>query len=260
MKEMNMTSKTNNQRTSTEDDANWSTLYVIAGVAALLAVALIPLQIIVYAVWGIPETAIECFTLFQVSKLIGLLVLELPYLISNILSIPIFLALYVALRYGNESFMAMATAMGLISIAIVFSARPTFDMLYLSNQYWVATTEAQRAILLAAGEAKLALVEGTAQQAHYFLGSLSYLLVSIVMLRSEVFSKLTAYLGIFANVLVFGLYLPTIGIYLSILSVFPFLALWVILIGRRFLQLGSLNTVKIRSNVSFDNHPEPITE
>lgn len=239
MKKNIMSSKTTNQVVG--NDPRWSTLYKIAGVSALLAVVLIPVQIIVYGIWGIPETAIECFTLFQANKLVGLLALELPYLLSNILSIPIFLAFYVTLKRENESVMAIATVSGLISISIVFSARSTFDMLFLSDRYWAATTEAQQAIFLAAGEAKLALVNGTAQQVHYLVGSLALLLVSIVMLRGEVFSKLTAYMGIIANLLVFGLYVPTIGIFLSILSVFPFLMMWLILVGRRFLQLGYLH-------------------
>ena len=232
------------------DDSRWTALFKIAVVSALLAVTLIPLQIIVYAIWGIPETAIESFTLFQANKLIGLLVLEFLYLVSNILSIPIYLALYMTLRRVDQSVMAIATVLGLIAIAVVFAARPTFDMLYLSEQYAAATTEAQRAILLAAGEAKLALVYGTAQQVHYFLGAVALLLVSIVMLRSDIFSRTTAYVGIIANVLVFGLYVPTIGVYLSIFSVFPFLTLWLILIGRRFLQLGSRqNEVPPRNDV-----------
>jgi hypothetical protein len=197
-------------------------------------------QIIVYGIWGITETAIG-WTLFQANKLVGLLALELPYLLSDILSIPIFPAFYVTHKRENESVIAIATVSGLISISIVFSARSTFDMLFLSDRYWAATTEAQQAIFLAAGEAKLALVNGTAQQAHYLLGSLALLLISIVMLRGEVFSKLTAYMGIIANLLVFGLYVPTTGIFLSILSVFPFLMMWIILVGRRFLQLGYLH-------------------
>ncbi|GAG84044.1 unnamed protein product [marine sediment metagenome] len=64
---------------------------------------------------------------------------------------------------------------------------------------------------------------------HYVLGALALLMISYVMLRSDVFSKTTAYLGILANVLAFGLYVPNIGIYLSILSVFPFLTVWLLL-------------------------------
>lgn len=234
-----MSQLTMNQITEVETaDSQWKDLYNIAGVAALIMVAMIPLQIIVYIIWQIPETASDSFMLFQDNKLYGLLALELPYLVSNVLSVPLYLALFIALRRVNQSVMAIATVLGLIAIGIVFAARPTFDMLYLSDQYAAATTEAQRAFLLAAGEAKLALIHGTAQQAHYVLGSLALLLTSIIMLRSEIFSKTTAYLGIIANILVFGLYVPTIGVYLSILSVFPFLTLWLILIGLRFLKLA----------------------
>lgn len=218
--------------------SSWRTLYKIAGTSALLAVALIPIQIFVYIVWGIPETAMESFNLFQTNRLVGLLALELLYLLSNILSIPIFLGFYITLKRENESVMAVATVLGFISIVLIFAARPTFDMLYLSDLYAAATTEAQREILLAAGEAKLALIYGTAQKAHYILGSGALLLVSIVMLYNQVFSKATAYIGVIANLLAFGLYVPTIGLYISIFSVFPFLMLWLIFTGRKFLQLG----------------------
>ena len=79
---------------------------------------------------------------------------------------------------------------------------------------------------------------GTAQNVHYVLGAIALLIVSIVQLRSVVFSKTTAVAGIIANVLAFGLYVPGIGVYISILSVFPFLTLWLVLCARTFLQLG----------------------
>lgn len=218
--------------------SQWKALYTISGICALIMVALIPLQIIVYLIWRIPETAIESFLLFQENKLYGLLSLELLYLISNVLSLPLFPAMYTVLKTVNKPVMAIATILGLISAGLIFTARPTFDMLYLSNQYASATTDVQRAIFLAAGEAKLTLIYGTAQQAHYVLGSLALLFISIVMLRSEVFPKTTAYFGLIANVLVFGLYLPVIGVYLSILSVFPFTTLWLILVGIQLLKLA----------------------
>jgi hypothetical protein len=221
-------------------DSQWKDLYKIAAISALSRVALIPLQIVVYILWQIPETANESFRLFQENKLYGLLSLELLYLVSNVLCVSVYLAFFVVLHRINRSIMAIATVLGFISIAIIFAARPTFDMLYLSNQYNLAATEAQRAIILAAGEAKLALIYGTAQQTHYVLGSAALLLISIVMLRSDTFSKVTAYTGIIANTLVFGLYVPTIGVYLSIISVFPFLMVWLILIARQFLWLGRL--------------------
>jgi len=57
------------------------------------------------------------------------------------------------------------------------------------------------------------------------------------MLRSEIFGKRTAYVGIVTNIVVFGLYVPKVGIYISLLSVVGYL-IWYILIARRLFQLG----------------------
>jgi len=219
-------------------ESRWVDLYKIAGVVTLIMILLIPIQIIIYMLWPTPETALESFTLLQQNKLAGLLSLELTYIISNALAIPLYLAFYTALRRVNPSLMAIATAAGLLAVAVVLTARPAFDLLFLSDQYAAATTDAQRAMLLAAGQAKIALNYGTAQHVHYVLGALALLIISVVMLHSTVFSKTTATLGILANVLAFGLYVPKIGVYVSILSVFPFLTLWLVLCARTFFQLG----------------------
>jgi hypothetical protein len=58
------------------------------------------------------------------------------------------------------------------------------------------------------------------------------------MLRSSIFGRVTAYVGILAAILNWGLYVPGIGVFLSILGVFPFFAIWNILIARRLFQLG----------------------
>jgi hypothetical protein len=219
-------------------DTKWRGLYKIGGAAILISLAIIPLSIISYIAWPVPGTALESFTLFQNNPIAGLLSLDLLYLTGNIVAIPVFLALYAALKRTAESSMAIATGLGFFGIAALFSARPILEMLSLSQRYAAATTEVQRSIYLAAGEALLSHIDGTAFQLHYFLGSVALLIISLVMLRSNIFNKATAYSGILANVLVFGLYVPKIGIILSILSVFPFLTIWYILMARRLFQLG----------------------
>jgi hypothetical protein len=58
------------------------------------------------------------------------------------------------------------------------------------------------------------------------------------MLRSNIFGRVTAYMGILAAIFDWALYVPTIGLFLSMLSVFPFLTIWSILVARRLFQLG----------------------
>jgi hypothetical protein len=110
-------------------------------------------------------------------------------------------------------------------------------MFALSDQYAAAATDAERAIFQAAGEAMLALFYGMAYHAHYVLGSASLLISSSLMLRSHTFSKATAYVGIVTNIVVFGLYVPEVGVYISLLSVVGYV-IWYILIARRLVQLG----------------------
>jgi hypothetical protein len=127
--------------------------------------------------------------------------------------------------------------MGLVGIAAYYASNTSFNMLALSQQYAAATSEAQKASLQAAGQAMLAIYTGTAFQVNYILGAVAFIIISAVMLRGGIFSRATAYLGILANALALGLYLPVIGIYVSIFSVL-FLAAWEILIGLRFFQLA----------------------
>ncbi|MCW3135567.1 MAG: DUF4386 family protein [Canidatus Methanoxibalbensis ujae] len=218
-------------------DSRWNWLYRVAGVAALISLVIIPIQIIVFIVSPPPTTAIGWFTLFQNNELLGLLTFELLIVVSNALAIPIYLAFYAALRQVSESFMAIATVIGLVGIVASFVARPAFEMLYLSDQYAAATTDSQ-SMFLAAGEVMIAMSKGTASHLSYIFAALAPLIISVVMLRSNIFSKATAYTGILANVIALGFYVPEIGIIFGIISVCPFLMIWEILIARRFFQLG----------------------
>ena len=111
-------------------------------------------------------------------------------------------------------------------------------MLSLSNQYAAATTEAQRAMSLAAGQATLAIWQGAAFDVGYVLEGLALLIIAVVMLRSNVFSKVTAYVGILLGVM--SLLPPTagtIGLFFALGSLVP-LEIWDILVGRRLFRLG----------------------
>ena len=218
-------------------DSRWHWLYKVAGMSALVTAVLIVVQMIVFIMWPPPSTAIDYFKLFQDNALLGYLALDLLYVIDNVLLIPILLALYVALRRTNESFMLIGAALGFVGIAALFASNPVANMHFLSGQYAAAATDAQRALMLAAGEAMLAVYSGTAYHISLILGSVALVIIPIVMLQSKIFNKATAYMGILANVLAFGFYVPKIGIYILLFSVI-FLLVWYILITRRLFLLG----------------------
>jgi hypothetical protein len=124
-----------------------------------------------------------------------------------------------------------------VAAVLFIASNPAFEMLALSNQYAAAETEAQRTVLLAAGQAMLVSWQGSAFQVSYLIGSVALIIISAVMLRSRIFSKTTGYLGILANVIALGLYVPMVGVYISVISV-VFLWIWYLLVARRLFQLG----------------------
>jgi hypothetical protein len=213
----------------------WKPLYRIGAAAALSTVMLIIIAIPIFLVWPPPgdllptaSTVIDSFALLQNNWLLGLLSFDLVMLVSAVLLIPIYLALYVSLRRASPSLMAIALTLGLVGIAAYFAVNPAFTMLSLSTHYAAATSEAQRALFVAAGLATLAGYQGTGFDMYYVLSA---------MLRSAIFSKGTAYLGIAAGILMI---VPAtagiIGVYLSLLSLLPLVA-WYLLIAQRLLRL-----------------------
>ncbi|MFC1747030.1 MMPL family transporter, partial [Candidatus Neomarinimicrobiota bacterium] len=186
-------------------DQNDRCLFKIGGIAALVVVLFIPIQIVVYIQNTPPGTAIDYFALFQVSWLRGLLAMDLLILPDYVLILLVTVALYAALRRTSESFMLLALVFGVTGAVTYFASNTAFEMLALSQRYAVAVTDAHRAMYLAAGQAMLTTYTGTAFHMSYIIGSVVMILISCVMLRGHVFSRNTAYLGIFAGALGFGL-------------------------------------------------------
>lgn len=91
---------------------------------------------------------------------------------------------------------------------------------------------------VAGGEGLLAayMGNGTSFVVGYLLASVAGILVGVAMLRAPVFHRAAAYAAIVANVLGLGLFLPGIGILLSLVSV-VILCIWYAVIGWRLVRL-----------------------
>jgi hypothetical protein len=219
--------------------ARWHLLFQAAAIGALLTALLIPLQIVAFIVWPLPTGGVvDWFELFQDSAFIGLVSFDLVILFEEILLIPIVLALYVVLRRSSSSLALMAMGMWFVSIALFVGANTGFEMLALSNGYAEAANEAERTTYLAAGQAMLTayMEQGSSFVVGYVLASLAGILIGLAMLRSPVFPRIAAWAAVVANVLGFGLFLPAIGVVLSIVSVFILIA-WYAAVGWRLLRL-----------------------
>jgi hypothetical protein len=228
-------------------DPAYRSLYKLGAAAAFTVVALTLGEVVAHSLYPQPSTVSGWFTLFQSNPLMGLLDfwgLEVPmYLMFAF----VFLALYVLLRKANASLMAVALTLALLGTGIFLATNNPCSMLSLSNQYAAATTDAQRSTLLAAGQAVLAQTNQRAIggfNVGLFLVSVAGLIVSWAMLRSGVFSRLTAYVGLVAYALALADYLrqaltPSAAIaLLVILAGALVLMIWYVLVGRRLYQLG----------------------
>jgi hypothetical protein len=252
--------KTNQQVSSVKNrDTAWRVLYIAGGIAAVIAVLVFRryfsvelMQFKGFGLFNVPDgwpvSAVDWFALFQQNRFVGMALFDLFDLVNYALVGVIFLALYGALRDVDKRIMLVAAACGFVGIAAYYASNQTFAMLNLSGRFAAATSEAERAMFLAAGEALLAihnpgaLYQGTGIQLSLFLVLLAGLIISIVMLRSGIFNKATAIVGILANGFGLGYFiaLPFIPEYIWLFPTIsaPFRMIWYILIAIKLFQLG----------------------
>ena len=264
-----MTSKSSSQMNQVTDaetaDSRWKWLHIVGGVAALV----IPLMYITtgvivvrgYSTGPFPTNVTEWFAVFKDDWLTGLFYLGFADIIITIASGPMSLALYFALRRVSRTCMIIATPFVFVGIAVYLTSNISFAMLSLSSQY-AAATEAQKPMFLAAGQATLAVTEGTGGLLGMALVWVAGLIMSAVMLRSKTFGKVIAYVGILAFVLLlaavpFGGYTevtprgPVLTVMIYVLNFGGGLLsmVWYILVGLRLLKLGRLEG-KARSELT----------
>ncbi len=195
-----------------------------------------------------PATVLAWFTLFQSNPLTGLFFLGLADIIITILWGPMALALYGVLKQSNHTRAVIGATFAFVGMAVYLATNVAFPMLFLSHQYTTATAEAQKSIILAAGQAMIAVTEGARM---FPLIPLAGLILSTIMLRSEIFNKVMAGIGIvgFALLSASGPLAgyATTGSMTSLMSLMVGITyagggllsfVWYILIGLRLLKLG----------------------
>jgi hypothetical protein len=237
--------------------AAWKGVYKMGGVAALTAVLLFRryfgVEMLTFKGFGlfdVPETApvhaAEWFALFQDNWFVGLTLFNLFDLVNYVLVGLIFLALFGALKRSHEGVMTTALALGFTGIAVYLTSNRAFAMLSLSHQH-AAAAEAEQTMLLAAGEAMLAvdnpglIRSGAGGSIGLFLVIVAGFLISWVMLRSAVFNKAAAYAGLLANGLMLFYFAvlivaPAVTWLPASLSA-PFRLAWYVLIAVRLFRL-----------------------
>jgi hypothetical protein len=136
-----------------------------------------------------------------------------------------------------------------IGVATFLATNRALPMLELSRHYAAATTDAQRSMLAAAGQAMLSV--GQSHTPGTFIGFLlsevAGIAISLVMLRSGTFGNATACAGILGFALLLGFeicssFVPaSFDVAMIVAMVGGLLSMaWYILIAKRLFQLGTL--------------------
>ena len=232
-------------------DSSWNGFYKISGVATFVMIVFFVIDIICWITLGpYPSNAEGWFTLLQNNKLVGFSLLSFPTFFGMIFYYLTFFGLYSTLKQVNNVYSLLATLFAFVGLTILLITNIAYPMVYLSNQYQAAAIESQRVLFLAAGETKIATVNTGMILGGFFVEGAA-LIFSVIMLRSNVYGKIIAYLGILGHgldltriVMILAFVPEKVAAILLMIGGLPQF-LWLFLVGRKFLQLGWS-----RSNIS----------
>ena len=217
----------------------WTYRLGSAAAAAVVLLVVIPAPVLMTN--PIPTTVLGHITQINDNKLVGLVDLDVAFALSMILFVGLYAALFVALRRTNPVAAIVGLGAGLASALLYLAVNPTLSFLYVSDQYAAATTDAQRASLIAAGEALWANYQGTGFAVAFLLSGVAILGFSIAMLRSHQFNRGTAYIGLLLGVVMLVPPLPSFGAFgvtASYVSLLP-LVVWNVLVAWRLFRLAT---------------------
>jgi len=229
----------------TETPSPWKNLSPLAGWAAiLLMVYSLATMTSLIVFGGMPETAGQGFNLLAENRLTGLLRLDVLTILFMPLYYLLLLGLYEALKQVDGAKSLLALVLGIVGVTLILATPSAFSFLTLSDKFATATDDAQRTLYLAAGEAVLAtdLWHGSGAKMGGLLLQISTLLLSLVMLRSAGFGKLTAWIGVVMHGLdlfhaLAAFFLPAVGDVLMMVAG-PLYLVWFPLLARDFFRLG----------------------
>jgi len=249
---------------SAAQDADWNRLLLFGGAAALLAGIIfrrnLGAEIALFSPVTPPASPIDWLLLLQTHRWLGLAYLGIFDLVNVALVGLMLLSLYLALQRVQPRTTLIALVLGFLGVAVYLSSNTALSILSLSHQYMVSTSETQRALLLPAATALLALnrfsspgaFPGSGGYVSMFLIAIAGLIFSATLLKNPQFGRWTAFTGIIANSLdlmyclafpfspnavhekLALFFIPTAGFFLMV---------WHILVGARLLYIARLSSM-----------------
>jgi hypothetical protein len=213
-------------------------LHWTGSVAAWLTVALIPVQLIAFAMQPVAfgEDAVGWFDFIQDSPWLAFVALDGLLVIDYMLLVAVMACLFVATWRSRPSWAVLGLLAFAVATPAFLASNPAMEMFELTDRYH-GGNETEQATATQSAETLLVHSQGTVFHASYILGSFAGIFVSMAMLASPAFGRVGAWAGIVGNVLGFGLYVPTVGLIVSAFSGLV-LAVWFVYVGRDLMRLA----------------------
>jgi len=207
-----------------------------AAFCSLAMLVLIPTQIIVFSLHRPPSEAKLWFDLFASNWFLGLIEMDLLYIIDNALVALVYLGLYEILKEKHRALMQIALLLGYIGIAAYYSSNPAFELWEAQRNYAQASTLIEQQTWLTIAESLILQWRGTAFNSYYILNGICLILISYALLKSDLPRKIGV-IGLISGIL---MSIPStagmIGLVFSILSLIP----WMFFLALLYKPLRSL--------------------
>jgi hypothetical protein len=224
-----------------ETDPDRRTLYRAAGVSAVVLALVYVLITGLYVTAGTPPTGVEGRLTYLAANETAWWAIVWLSVITDLLYVPVALALYLVLAPANRT--AMLAGAALLVLFVVLDLAITWPnyagLITMSGQYADATGDAQRAALVATASYPTAILDSSLLAAYIILiPGLGVLIIGAVMIGS-VFGRGAAYLGVATGVAavvsVLGPFayepLETVAILAAVLTL-----AWFLVVGIRLLR------------------------
>lgn len=227
----------------------WRGIFKTTGILTIIMLVIIPIQIIIFIQTPHPQSVNEWLYLFNNNPLLGLIHMDLLYLLNNIILAFIYLSLLISLYKTKRNTIIIAFLLGTIGLIAYISSNKSIEMFLISKEFIEASDESTRNILLSSAKNMLLEWKGTAYLTYYFLGDITLFLISIAMFRSNIYSKTTASWALISAIFMtipasFG----TIGLIFSLLSLIPWY-IFCILLVIKLLQFGKNSVDKTKNSI-----------
>jgi Domain of unknown function (DUF4386) len=228
---------------ATAAEPDGTLLYRVGGISALLLGVGYSAIFPVYASVGAPPSGGEAWLEYSAGKTGAWSAILALSVVTDLLFIPIALALYLALRAFNRDAMLLATSFVLLfvvlDLAVTWSNYAA--LIALGDSYAAATTDAQRAAYVAAASYPSALLKSTLEGVYSIVTlAVGMLIIGLVMLRST-FSPTAAWLGVATGILGIvsvGGPLVVSGLSNAVILASVLTTIWALVVGYRLVGLG----------------------